>query len=83
MAIFVAKPWVNPFGKMSIFTTFLRSCFYTLEGRFFVLEYSERHFPGVYRLKKKLEKWPFLKQNHGVTPLEKCQFFDCFNILFL
>ena len=55
MAIFVAKPWVNPFGKMSIFTTFLRSCFYTLERRFFVLEYSERHFPGVYRLKKKLE----------------------------
>ena len=26
--------------------------------------------------KKKLEKWPFLDQNHGLTPLEKCQFFD-------
>ena len=23
-----------------------------------------------------LEKWPFLDQNHGLTPLEKCQFLD-------
>ena len=26
--------------------------------------------------KQKLEKWPFLEQNHGLTPLEKCQFFE-------
>ena len=24
--------------------------------------------------KKKMEKWPFLVQNHGLTPLEKCNF---------
>ena len=33
--------------------------------------------------KKKLEKGPFLDQNHGLTPLEKCQFFDFLNFLFL
>ena len=33
--------------------------------------------------KKKLEKWPTFEQNHGLTPLEKCQFFYFFNLLFL
>ena len=33
--------------------------------------------------KKSLEKWPFLNQNDGLTPLEKCQFFDFWNFLFL
>ena len=33
--------------------------------------------------KKKMEKWPFLDQNHGLTPLEKCQFFDFLNFLLL
>ena len=29
-----------------------------------------------------LEKWPFLDQNNGLTPLEKNQFFDFLNFLF-
>ena len=29
-----------------------------------------------------LEKWPFFFQNHGYTPLEKCQFFDFLNLFF-
>ena len=33
--------------------------------------------------KTKLEKQPFLDQNHGLTPLEKCQFVDFLNFLFL
>ena len=49
---FGQKPWINPFVKMSIFRFFLTSCFYSLEGRSFVLEYSERHFPCLYCLKK-------------------------------
>ena len=40
-------------------------------------------FPGLYSKKKKLEKWPFLDQNNGLTPLEKCEFFDFLNFLFL
>ena len=83
MAKFAPKPWVNPLGKISIFPTFLTSCFYTLEIRFFVLEYHKTHFRGKYCIKKKVEKWPFLNQNHGLTSLEKSQFFDFLNFLFL
>ena len=84
MAIFGPKPWVNPFGKMSIFRLFLTSCFYSLEKRFFVLEYRKRYFFWPILPKKKSEeKWPFLDQNHGLTPLEIPQFFDFLIFLFL
>ena len=139
MAIFGPKPWVNPFGKMSIFRLFELLVFIAQKGVFFVLEYRKRHFPGLYYLKKKvgkiaifgpkpwvipleknfnfrlfellvfiaqkgifsfqniakyiflayitfkkkLEQWPFLDQNQGLTPLEKCEFFDFLNFLFL
>ena len=29
-----------------------------------------------------MEKWPFLDQNHGLTPFEKCQFFDFLDVFF-
>ena len=32
--------------------------------------------------KKKLEKWPFLDQKDGLSPLEKSQFFEFLNFLF-
>ena len=51
-ANFSAKPWVNTFGKMSIFPLFQVIVFYCLEGRFFVLEYHKTHFSGLYCLKK-------------------------------
>ena len=52
--------------------------------RFFVLEYRKRHFPVLYWVKKKVGKMTIFKnQNHGLTPLEKCQFFDFLNFLFL
>ena len=63
--------------------TFSTSCFYCLEMRFLVLEYHKTHFPGLYCLKKNMQKWPVFDQNHGLTPLEKSQFFDFFNFLFL
>ena len=83
MTIFGRKASVNPLGKISIFWLFEPFCFYTVEKRFFVQEYRKRHFPGLYCLKKKLEKWPFLDEKHGLTPLEKSQFFDFLNFLFL
>ena len=82
MAIFWPKPWVNPFGKISIFRLFEVLFFYGLERRFCVVEYFKTHFPGLYCLKKRLEKWPFFDQNYGLTPLEKSQFFDFLNVLF-
>ena len=84
MDIFGPKPWVNPFGLMSIYSTCCTTSFYRLKRRFSVLENHKRHFPGLYcDQKKKLEKWLFLDQNNGLTPLEKCLFFDFLNFLFL
>ena len=83
MAIFGPKRWANLFGKMSTFRLFDHLFFIALKSFFFVLEYRKRHFLGLYCLKKNLEKWPFLDQTHVLTPLEKYQFFDFFNFLFL
>ena len=69
--------------EKSQFFVFKTSCFYSLERCFFVLVYRKRHFPGLYCLKKKLEKWSFLDQKHGLTRLKKWPFFDFFNFLFL
>ena len=55
--------------------------------RLLVLEYRKRLLAkdSWLKLSKKIkfEKWPFLDQNHGLTRLEKCQFFDFLNFLFL
>ena len=83
MAIFGPKPWVNPFGKMSIFRLFELLLFIFQKNFFFVLEYHKRQFPGLYCLKKKFEKWPYLDQNDGLTCLEKGQFYDFLNFLYL
>ena len=52
MVFFGPKQWVNPFGKNLNFLTFSTSYFYSLDRRFFVLEYRKRHFPCLYCLKK-------------------------------
>ena len=81
MAIFGPKPWDNPFGKMVIFPVFVLY----LRKAFYRSRLSEEKFslPIFAKKKEKLEKWPFLDQNHGLIPLEKCQFFDFLNFLFL
>ena len=122
MAIFGPKPWVNPFGKMSIFSSFWTSCFYSLQRRFYVLEYHRIHFRGLHCVKKKVwkmsifstfwtscfyslkrrfyvidylkrhflayiatkkefEKWPFLDQNHALTPFGKMSIVRLFELL--
>ena len=53
MVIFGPKPWENLWKNVN-FSTFWSCCFYSLERRFFVLEYRKRHFPGLYCLKKKV-----------------------------
>ena len=53
MVIFGPNPWVNPLKKMSIFRLFQLLFFYSLEWRFFFLEYRKRHFPGLNCLKRK------------------------------
>ena len=82
-AIFGPKPWVNPFGKMSIFRLFELLITIAQKGVFSFQNIVKDIFLVYIALKKKLEKWPFLDQNHGLTLLEKCQFFAFLNILFL
>ena len=77
MAIFGPNPWVN-------FSTFSTSCFYSLERRFFVLEYCKRHFPGLQCLKKRSWKnGHFSTKTMGYPLQKKIQFFDFLNFLFL
>ena len=83
MAIFGPKPWVNPFGKMSIFRLFQLLVFIAQKDVFSFQNIVKDIFLAYIALKIKLEKWPFLDQNHGLTALDKCQFFDFFNFSFL
>ena len=84
MAIFEQKRWVNPYGKMSIFQLlellFLQSKKAVFSFKNFVTEII---FAYIAKKKKKLKKWPFLDNSHGLTPLKKCQFFDFLNFFFL
>ena len=45
-----------PFWKKYHFFDFKTSCFYSLERRFFALEYRKRHFGDLYWLKKQVGK---------------------------
>ena len=81
MAIFGPKPWVNPFRKMSIFRLFETSFFDSLEGRFFVLEYRKRHFPGLYCLKKKVPKMAIFGPKPWVNPFGKISIFRLFELV--
>ena len=83
MAIFGPKPWVNPFGKMSIFRLFELLVFIAQKGVFSFQNIVKDIFWAFIAEKKKLEKWPFSEQNDGLTPLEKCQFLGFTNFLVL
>ena len=48
-----------------------------------VLEYRKRHIPGLYCIKRKVANMAIFGQNHGLSPFEKCPFFDFLNFLFL
>ena len=67
-------------SKKCHFLDFFNVFFYSLERCFFVLEYRKRHFPGLYCLKKRLEKWPFLDQSFVLTFLEKKSIFRLFKL---
>ena len=66
MAIFGPKPWVNPFGKMSFFRLFELLVFIAWKA-FYRSRISWKTFSWPILPQKKLEKWPFLDQNHGLT----------------
>ena len=83
MTIFGQNSGLTRLEKCQFFD-FLKFLFLQPTRRLFVPEYRKRTFPGLYCLrKKKFEKWPFLDQNHALTPLEQCQVFDFLNFFFL
>ena len=81
MVIFGPKPLVNPLLKNINFLTFSTSCFYSLERRFFVLEYRKRYFPGIYCLKKKVGKMAIFGPKPWVKPYGKMSIFRLFQLL--
>ena len=83
MALFGPKPWVNPFRKMSIFRVFELLVFIGYKGVFSLENIVKEHLMTYIALKKRFEKWSFLDQSHGLTPLGKCQFFDFLIFFFL
>ena len=62
-------------------STFSTSCFYSLERRFFVLEYPKRQFPGLYCLKKKVAKMAIFTPKAWVNPFGKNSIFRLFQLL--
>ena len=83
MANFGPKLWVNAFGKMSVFRLFELFVFIDYKGVFSMQNIVNDIFLAYIASKKMLEKGPFLDQNHGLTPLKKCQFLDFLNFLLL
>ena len=81
--MFGPKPWVNAFGKKSIFRLFDLLVFWVLKGVFFVLEYPERHYPGFYCLKQKKKKMAIFGPKPWDNPLGKMSIFQLFERLFL
>ena len=64
---------------MSIFRPFELLVFIPQKGVFSFQNIVKEIYLAYIALKIKLEKGPFLDQNHGLTPLQKCQIFDCLN----
>ena len=81
MDIFGPKPWVNHLGQMSIFRLFELFAFIAQKGGFLFYNIVKDIFQASITKKKRLEKWAFLDQKHGLTPLEKCQIFRLFQLL--
>ena len=74
---------LTPLQKSQFFD-FLKFLFLEAKKGFFLaLEYCKRHFPGLYRLKRKVLQMAIFGQKAWVNLLEKCQFFDCLNFVFL
>ena len=80
MAIFGPKPWVNTFGKMSIFPLFELLVFIAQKNVFLALEYHKRLFPGLYFLKKKVGKMAIFGPKQWVTPFGKMSIFRSFEL---
>ena len=83
MAIFGENHVLTPLEKCQFFRLFELLVFIASKRVFPLQNIVRDIFLTYIAQKKNLEKWPFLDQNHGLTPLEKCQFLDFLNFLLL
>ena len=81
MGIFEPKPWVNRFGKMSIFGFFELLVFIAQKRPSFVVEYFKKHSPGLHCLKKKVGKSVIFGPKLWVNPFGKMSIFGLFKLL--
>ena len=80
MAIFGPKPWVNPFGKMSIFRVFELLVFIAQKG-VFSLYFIVKDIFLAYIAKKKVEKIVIFGPKPCVNPFGKTSIFRRFELL--
>ena len=71
------------FLEWSIFRLFESFVFIAQKGAFSFQNIVKDIFQAYIGYKEKLEKCPFLDQNHWLIPLEKCQFLDFLKFLIL
>ena len=81
MAIFGPKPWVNPFGKMSIYRPFELLVFIAEKGVFSFYNIVKDIFLAYIAFKKKLGKMAIFGPKAWVNPLGKIAIFRLFDLL--
>ena len=83
MAIFDLNHGLTLLEKYQFFD-FLKFLFLQRKKTFFRSRISQKTFSWpILSQKKRLKNGHFFDQKHGLTPLEKCQFYDFLNFLFL
>ena len=83
MAIFGPKPWVNPFGKMTVFGLFELLVFIAQKGVFSFKNIVKDIFLAYITFKKKLGKMAFFRPKLWVNPIGKMSIFAVFDLLVL
>ena len=81
MAIFGPKPWIKPFGKMSIFRLFDLLLLITLKGVFSFQNIIKDIFLAYCLKKKKPEKMAIFGPKPWVNPFEKISIYRLFELL--
>ena len=81
--IFGKIPWVNPFGKMSIFRRFELLVFIAQKGVFLVQNIVKNIFLAYIAQKKELRKMAIFRPKSWVNPFGKMSIFPLFYFLVL
>ena len=80
MAIFLPKPWVNPFGKISIFRSFEVFVFIAQKVVFSLQNIVKVIFLACIALKKKVGKMAFFRPKQWVNTFGKISIFRFFEL---